>query len=358
MALTTPILNSVPTWSVVNGQTFIFNVIGGDAVVGNKLTIINNATATIVYTLTTTTFQYRAIVPANASGLANGNYYSAYVQTIDSSNNLSSPSNSISFHCYATPSWGLNITQGAIIGNSSVAPIATYSSVGEALNDYTFTLYNSGQTELATSGLIYTGNSSLSQTVTYNFFGLEDNTVYYIRATGHTVGGVSLDTGYIGFTVSYLQPESYDILFLQNNCQGGYINYYSQAYVIGGFSVPSTPTYTINGINLTSNGSYVEWNSGFSIPTDFTLKAWVQQPTLNSTLFTLYQDSDNYIVVYYIQDPMDSYKGIITLQVYMDGVPTYFAYSNSFTKPTASQELCIQIRCINNIYDVLAEVLG
>lgn len=353
MALTTPILNSVPTWSVVNGQTFTFNVIGGDAVVGNKLTIINNATATVVYTLTTTTFQYRAIVPANASGLANGNYYSAYVQTIDSSNNLSSPSNSISFHCYATPSWGLNITQGAIIGNSSLAPIATYSSTGEALSDYTFTLYNSGQTELVTSGLIYTGNSSLSQSVTYNFFGLEDNTAYYIRAIGHTVGGVSLDTGYIGFTVSYLQPESYDILFLQNNCQGGYINYYSQAYVIGGFSVPSTPTYTTNGINLRNNGSYVEWNSGFSIPTDFTLKAWVQQPKLGTTLFTLYADSNNYIIVDYIQDPVVASHGLIILQVYMNGQPTYFIYSNSFVKPSSSKVLCIQIRCIDDLYEAI-----
>ena len=38
MALTTPILNSVAAWDVNNGQTFTFNVIGGDLVNGNKLT--------------------------------------------------------------------------------------------------------------------------------------------------------------------------------------------------------------------------------------------------------------------------------------------------------------------------------
>ena len=39
MALTTPILNSVPAWDVANGQIFTFNVIGGDQVVGNILYI-------------------------------------------------------------------------------------------------------------------------------------------------------------------------------------------------------------------------------------------------------------------------------------------------------------------------------
>ena len=359
MALTTPILNSVPAWDKANGQTFTFNVVGGDAVVGNILYILDNSTNTVVYTLTTTSFQYQAVVPANATGLSNGTYYSAYVVTKNGNGDLSSPSNTIQFYCYTTPSWAIsNISSGSIVTNSSIAPQASYSqSQGEALSDYTFMLYDSSQTQLATSGVLYTGSSASSQTVTYNFFGLEDNTVYYIRATGHTVEGTVLDTGMIVFTVSYLQPEAYDILYLKNNCQEGYINYYSQAYVIGGYSIPVSPTYTSEGIDLRTNGAVVGWNSGFSIPTNFTLKAWVQKPNLNKILFTLYDEDNNYIDVSYLQDPISNSKGIIMLEVYINNVLTYMCYSTSFTKPTSSQTLCIQIRCVDNIYEVLAEVM-
>lgn len=360
MALTTPILNSVPAWDKANGQTFTFNVVGGDAVVGNILYILDNSTNTVVYTLTTTSFQYQAVVPANATGLSNGTYYSAYVVTKNGNGDLSSPSNTIQFYCYTTPSWAIsNISSGSIVTNSSIAPQASYSqSQGEALSDYTFMLYDSSQTQLATSGVLYTGSSASSQTVTYNFFGLEDNTVYYIRATGHTVEGTVLDTGMIVFTVSYLQPEAYDILYLKNNCQEGYINYYSQAYVIGGSSYPSPPTYTTNGVNLTSNGSYVKWISGFDISDDFTLKAWVQSPTNNSLLIKLSEDSNNYINISYLQDPMNVNKRIVMLEVYINNSLTYIAYSNSFTPPNSSKQLCIQVRRIGNIYEVLAEVVS
>ena len=145
-------------------------------------------------------------------------------------------------------------------------------------------------------------------------------------------------------------------LYLKNNCQEGYINYYSQAYVITGYS-PTMPIYTTNGINLTNPNTYVQWNSGFSISNDFTLKAWVQSPTDNSLLIKLSEDSNNYINISYLQDPMDVNKRIVMLEVYINNSSTYIAYSNSFTPPTNSQQLCIQVRRINSIYEVLAEVM-
>ena len=42
MALSKPILNSIPAWDTSDGQNFPFSVSGGDIVIGNNLYIINN----------------------------------------------------------------------------------------------------------------------------------------------------------------------------------------------------------------------------------------------------------------------------------------------------------------------------
>lgn len=358
MALTKPILNSVVAWDVANGQTFTFNVIGGDAVVGNTLYILDNTTNIVVYTLSTTSFQYKAIVPANAIGLINGTYYSAYVVTTNSNGDLSLPSNTIQFYCYTTPSWAItNISAGSVVNNSSIAPQALYSQAeGEALSDYTFTLYSSSQTQLATSGVKYTGSSASSLTVNYDFFGLEDNTVYYIRATGHTVGGTFIDSGYIQFTVSYILPETFNVLTVQNNCNDGYITYYSLAYVIEGISNPFPPTYIDGKVDLTSLGSWVKWDNNFVVNDNFTMKAWIINPNVNTDLIR-FQDVNGYsITVGIYAYLLDGTKVCATLSAYngLDGFD-YFIYSDPIPMPSDNVMLCIQVRRINNIYEVLIE---
>lgn len=363
MALTKPILDTINAWDVSNGQTFTFNVIGGDQVVGNTLYILDNSTNTIVYSLTTTTYQYKAVVPANASGLVNGTYYSAYVVTYNSTSQTSSPSNTIQFYCYTTPSWAFNnISAGTVINNSSVAASISYNQTeGEALNDYTINLYDVSQNLLSSSGIKYTGSSTSSQTVSYTFYGLEDNDIYYIRGFGHTIGGTNLDTGFVNFSVSYVAPETYSVLVLKNNCNDGYITYYSLAYAIEGSSYPSPPEYIMNqggvGVNLVPEGYWVEYNqtnSNFIISDDFTLKAWVVSPNVNSNLITLSNSNGHSILVNYEVYPFDSTKVMATVIVDSN----YYIYSNPISIPSNNEVLCIQLRKINNIYEVLLGVVS
>lgn len=362
MALTKPILNSVVSWDVSLGQTFTFNVIGGDQVVGNTLYIINNATNTVVYTLNTTSYQYRAIVPPNASGLTNGTYYSAYIVTKNSSNQTSVASNTIQFYCYTTPTWNFsNISSGTTVNNSSVNPTLYYNQIqGEALADYTINLYDSGRNLLSTSGVKYTGSSASTQNVSFAFYGLEDNTAYFVEGIGHTTGGTLLNTGLIGFTVSYIAPESFNVLVVQNNCDEGYVTYYSLAYVNEGSSNPSPPNYYTyqgeTGVDLRAEGSWVKWdssNSNFIIPQNFTLKAWVLNPNVNTNLITLSNGVDN-INIWYGYYLSDYSKVIVSLTV---NTNQYFAYSNLIDTPATNQELCIQIRKINNLYEVILGVV-
>lgn len=354
MALTKPILNNVVAWDTANGQTFTFNVIGGDAISGNTLYILDNSTNTVVYTLTTTSFQYKSVVPPNAVGLVNGTYYSAYIITTDGNGNYSPASNVIQFYCYSTPSWAItNITQGMVVNNSSIAPSATYSQAqGEGLNDYTFNLYDSSQIQLSTSGVKYTGSSTSPITVSYNFFGLEDNTVYYIRAIGHTVGGTPIDTGFIQFTVSYVLPESFNVLVLQNNCNEGYITYYSLAYAIEGTSNPSPPIYINDTVDLRADSSWVQWNDNFVVSGDFTMKAWVINPNINTVLVNLYDENLGGIAVGFYSYLIDGSKICATANI-----NNYFIYSDPIDILPLEGSYCIQLRRINNIYEIKLERL-
>ena len=65
MALTTPILYSVSAFDATQAQVFNFNILGGNQVVANTLTIKNNATLATVYSETQTTFKFEHILPAN-----------------------------------------------------------------------------------------------------------------------------------------------------------------------------------------------------------------------------------------------------------------------------------------------------
>lgn len=355
MSLTKPILDSVVAWDVANGQTFTFNVIGGDLVVGNILYILDNTTNEVVYTLNTTSFKYEAVVPPRVNRLVNGTYYSAYIVTVGQNGNISAQSNIIQFYCYSTPSWLItNISSGMTITNSSVTALGFYNQAeGEFLNDYNFILYDAQKNILTSSGIQYIIVSGSTQNFNYNFIGLESGYAYFIQLVGHTVQGTILDTGLIDFTVLYEVPEVYSVLELTANCDEGYIVYSSKATGIVGYSFPSPPIYTDNGVDLTQTDSYVLWNNGFEISDNFTLKAWVKNPNLNEKLIVLQNNKNDNIVISYVEDPEDINKVLITVLV----SDNYFIYSDSIPAPTEFNTLCVQVRRISNIYHVLLEVV-
>ena len=356
MALTKPILNSVVAWDADVGQTFTFNVIGGDLVTGNTITITTAGTSPI--TITETTYSYRAIVPAGT--LTNGKAYTAYVTTTDANHNVSPQSNTISFYCFKTPTFAFdNLPSSTTINTSYITAQVDYSQInGEALSDYTYHLYDGSKLELANSGVIYTGEAdtlgtAISNSYTYTFRGLEDNIGYYIQVTGHTTQGTIVTTGEIQFNVHYTTPEEYNLLFLRNNCNDGYITYYSMAHSIVGTS-NTTPTYIDNqAIDLTNSNNYVLWNSNFILGNKWAVKAWVVEPNDDSRLITLTDIENNTIIIEYITDPSDNTKAIITVNV-DNG---YFIYSNSVTKPNSTQVLCFQVTRIDSFYDVVTEVV-
>lgn len=359
MALTQPILYSQVAFDATQEHIFTFNVIGGDQVVGNKLTIKSGTTT--VYSQTETTFTLTHTIPANT--LTNGNSYTAYLNTKNSSNVFSADSNTIQFYCYSTPNFVFtNLVNGANISTSNYNFQVSYSQAeNEKLQEYSFNLYDYGSNLIATSGTIYTNATSSNYTTQYTFSGFSNATSYYVECTGVTTGGTEISTGLILFGVNY--NSSSTKLNLVNNCNGGYIYVSATPIAIFGYSEPSPPTYSnydtqTGSVNIrnSSSGSVksVWWDDGFTTSTtDWTLTLWTRYNN-QGEICILSNNDDNKIIITYVTENNSTY--CILEAIDKNIVTTYKIFSNSISSPSSSTWVKIWVRRINNLYDIVLSV--
>lgn len=288
--LTQPIVNPISAFDATKSQTISFVVIGGAQVIGNRLVISNNETGVQVYNQTQSTMKLEHTIPAGT--LTNGGYYNAVIYTIDNSGSESDASIPIPFYCYSTPVLTIdNIPASETIENGTYTFTGSYSQLeNEVLNSYQYTLYDSNREILSQTPLIYyQTDSSLS----YTFVGMSNDTSYYISLTGETVNGTSITTGYLYFTVRYLQPTSFAICDLVNDCDNGYIQISSNIVAIDGISNPDPPTYIDDKeVDLREDGTYVQWNEGFDIKDDFTMRVWGRDFNPYENIITMTNELD------------------------------------------------------------------
>ena len=357
MALTTPILYSVPAFDAQNSFVFQFASIGGSQVVANTLTIKNNTTLSTVYSATQTTFKFEHILPANT--LTNGTYYQATLTTKDAQGNESSPSAPIQFYCYSQPTFEIsNMPASNVITNSSYAFNVTYNQAqGEILNAYVFNIYSASCALISTSNTMYNTDSSLPLIVSYLFSGFEDKTAYSIEVNGVTANGMQITTGRISFTTDYTNPETFSDLILTNNCKGGYITIKSNVIGIDGVSNPEMPTYIDNKeIDLTDTGSYVKWIEGYRINDDWTMRLWGRDFTPNSEIFRFSNVNGDIITIEYYIDATQCWFELKAKHI--DWLWGYVTESAHITLPTENEQVFCWLRRIDNLYELKIENRG
>lgn len=361
--LTTPILLQKVAFDATQPQVFDFSVVGGNQVTQNRLWVRDNSTLATVYDQTQTTFVLAHTLPANT--LTNGGNYIAQVQTFDASANASLLSNTIQFYCFTTPTIAFtNIPVGNVIGNNNFTFDVTYDQAqDEILNTYIFKLYNSSQVQIATSDILYVGSATPPPTnLSYAFAGFEDNAVYYVECIGQTINGTEITTGKVQFSVNFIQPNIYAIVGLENNCDAGNITISSNIVTIEGLSNPEPPTYIADEeVDLTASGTWVKWNSGFSISDNFTMRIWGRDFTDYETILsawnnTLIQDF-NQIKLTYMKD-ITLNKIYVELRCVQGGNDPYYVYSNYIDEPLNTEQLFIWVRRVGNLFDLIIENKG
>lgn len=287
MALTQPILNSIAAFDATQEHIFSFISIGGDQVLGSQLTIYDNETGAQVYQGNYTSFKFEH--PLAAGTLTNGKYYNATISTINNASEFSEPSNPVAFYCYTAPVLTItNIPASGTIEQSNYTFQGNYvQAEGELLNGYQYTLYDSNKEQISQSAILYDG---LYQ---YTFSGMANDTSYYVELSGSTINNTPVSSGLLLFTIRYIQPASFAICDLVNNCQNGFIQISSNIVSIDGKSEPDPPKYIDNKeVDLTDNGSWVQWDEGINIQNDFTMRIWGRSFGDNEPIVTMKNELD------------------------------------------------------------------
>lgn len=329
----------------------------GNQPYSNTCTIKNNATNAIVYQKTQETLQLKHTIPANT--LTNGTLYNIAIKVTDQSGSVSESSITVLFYCFSSPSLTIsNLTENQVIQNSSYNLTLSYSQPeGEELQYYQVLLYNTNKSQIWTSGVKY-DSSNLTATLT----DLDDNGVYYLRATGITVNGMDLDTGYIYFSVNYIQPSVYALITLENLKEEGSVKIQSNIISLSASYYNGDPTYiNDNYINLTGSNNHVYFDKDFSLDNDFSIniKGYgfldykkVLQISNGTDTITLekkkgtFSNGNNKRTIYYELKAPNS-------------LSTYIAQSNllDITETESTDIFSIWVRRQNGAFDVYAENL-
>jgi hypothetical protein len=235
----------------------------GNRATANRILIYDNDTNALIFDDTVSTYLLKHKIPANT--LVNGKKYVIQSQVYDVQSKPSALSDKILFYTFETPDFYFeNIPENFIIDNSSfTASIHYYSPDWEDISKYTFYLYDASKKKLFDSGEMIDEDNIL-----YNYKGLDNNTVYYLRCVGVTVNGMELDTGYIEVAVKFENPNQYARIYATPIPSQGCIQVASNLVIIQ-YNGTDTFEYIDGMIDLRDKTLY--YDKGFLIKDDFTV---------------------------------------------------------------------------------------
>ncbi len=265
----------------------------GNQIYKVRCIVKNNETGITVYDQTQNTMKQSYVMPPN-SGLINGTYYVSYITVFDINNNESNLQEiGTPFYCFNKPSFRLSVSDGEIIQTSAYKVGLNYSQTqGEALDSYSFTLYTYQKTVISSSGDIY-NTSDMS----YVISGLENAKQYYLRATGKTLHGITLDTGFILITVSYTIAQVFNTLELNNKPESGALEIKSN--IVSAIGISEKDVIYIDDEYADLRDNSVTFDEGFEVRGDFTKIFVFYKPIRNKSIIS-FGDGDHLKVdIYY-----------------------------------------------------------
>lgn len=314
----------------------------------NRCIIKNNETNQTVYDVTIETFKFEHAIDLSQAKLTNGQKYNAFITVFDKDNKESDlPALGEPFYCLATPSFHFtNISEGQLIKTSSYNFQLGYTQEnGELLNSWAVTLYNQSFSEIATSGIRYD-----TEPLSYTFDGFSNRSEYFIRATGTTINGIIVDTGYLTLSVTFDIRDVFSLLELTNRPNIGAIQLRSNIVSSEGHLEQDAVYIDNECLDLTNNS--VSYTEGFLLHEDFSLVfiGYAFQQNEKISLFKGERMKGN---LYYRIGKInsDEMKAYFELHINYNSVD-YVIQSNFIPQPDASDKLGVVIVRQGNHYTI------
>lgn len=258
MASSVTLLNTVP-FDALKPHSLEFLATGAQ-VFNHEIIITSTITNEVVYKHKTASMSLFVAIPLGT--LQNGLTYLCKISVFDKDGIQSPYSNSIVLKCLKTPSFNfLNIVEGEIVKNSFCDVILEYTQENdELLNEYRVMLYDSSKGVI----IFDTGNLLAISELTAHIPELINNTTYHLRATGETVNGMEIDTGYISIIAIYKRPNMFLKFRADNNKEEGTVLLSSYFILKEGWSIPESLEY-IDGTKVSlKNGERVIFDDGIT----------------------------------------------------------------------------------------------
>jgi hypothetical protein len=325
----------------------------GNQIYKVKCIVKNNESGKTVYDHTDNTMKQSFVIPAD-SGLVNGVYYVVYITVFDVNNKESDLQDSgTPFYCFSKPSFNLSVTDGGIIQTSTYKVGVNYSQAqDEPLDSYSISLYTYQKTIISSSGNIY-NTSDMS----YVISGLENAKQYYLRGTGKTLHGITLDTGFILITVSYTIAQVFNILELNNKPESGAIE--AKGNIVSTIGLSEKDVIYIGDEYADLRDNSVTFDEGFEVEGDFTKIFVFYEPKRNKSIIS-FGDGDRLKVDIYYR--IGKYADSNGEKAYFELVANscgenYIRNGNYINLPSEYQQIALLVIRNENYYDLKAVII-
>lgn len=333
-----PIINRIVPFDA-NYDKIISMTYYGSLPYSNRVIVYNAESMSVVFDDTVESFNMTHIIPA--STLKNGTKYAIQGQAFDADGVASSLSDKVYFLCLETPTFHFtDISDGDTIKSSFLNVNVMYEqSDWEDIKEYQFHLYDANKKNVHSSNMLYDIDN-----ISYSFNWLENNTIYYIRCTGVTDNGISLDTGYVKLFISYENPNNYAHIYAECDERLGVVNGYTNFNVI---ESSSTGEYEYENGFIDLIGKTIVYEKDFLIENDFTITLRIKNAFHEGIIMTSRNDKYGFTLSSHIYDEGKMrYKLTVS-----NGLCNYILYSDELVLED-SDIVTVHIRRINNVYGI------
>lgn len=277
--LNTPIVRKIPAFDPRESYSVVFQY-EGNQVVKNRAVIIDNETYQTVYDHEQERMRLDHVIVANT--LSPGKAYQIKIKVYDDYGNESDFSSPVLFYCFTKPTFKFSNLTNDMIHRTAVLPVKlSYSqSEGETFRECQISLYTYDYVLSTSSNILY-DVSNLNHT----FYGLKNESVYYLRATGKTTHDMDIDTGYLKVNIQYIMKYSNVILRVKNLPEIGSISLSSNIIDIG-YEFENDNWHIKDG-ELVIYDNSLTYLSGFSAPSEYTVFCKARKIIPNVPFLTL-----------------------------------------------------------------------